>query len=600
MYEIGPSSYITGMAGLQATIATCQRLGMNTIRIASREGWLDQYGRDNRRFHREYVDYVLANTDLTVVLDINHVYYETDGHFDVDGGSVWIQQHWQQVLNWVVTVAQLYANNDRVIIEVFNEYSLSDFWAKAQQALDFIRQYSANFVLFNKWAQPWTQLYDPYDKTVNSYHYYFNPEYWTPAGAEADVQRALNLGLRVLNTEVGAHSSGGPAITAETVAKLNAFLAWCMARGVGNCIWNTNDVQDFPRMEALGLIVPVPPPPPTFLVTVLAVAHGSVTPAPGVYEVASGSAFTVRCTPDAGYRFIRFLVNGVPVAENPVVLTVNQHLTVVPEVGPPAKGILSLHAYVNGNEIATPYEVKDTSDITGVTPATLELDVGPYRVDVTHEGETQSQTVTVLENQTTRADFTFAVPDRAFTVQSTPISGIPITINAQNHVTPVTVQAQEGTTLVVAVPSNVELNGDIYNFDRWADGPTSPTRTIVLAGDVTVTCGYVLQPPQPRAELDIHAFLDDMEVVASFEVVGTGITGAAPAIVEVDPGTYTIRCTLPEALLPPQTQTVTVLEGQTLRVDFLFTTPKPRNRFLQLAAPLAAGIGLIYAGSGRK
>lgn len=266
MNIIGISSYITGMTGLQDVIARCKKLDMNTIGISSRETWLDQKGSSNREFHKEYVDYTLKNTDLNIVLRPNHTYYMTNGHFDVDGGSRWIQNHWEQIINWTIKIAQMYPDNNRILAEVINEYSLTDIWTRSQDALNKIRKVSDISLIFNKWAQPWTKLNDPLDKDYYSYHYYFNDPYWSPSKAEEDMQIALKLGLKIINTEIGANTKGGQSITAAQIAEVNQVLEWCNPKGIGNLLWNTTDDVDFAIMETLGLKLPVTAQPSNYTI----------------------------------------------------------------------------------------------------------------------------------------------------------------------------------------------------------------------------------------------------------------------------------------------------------------------------------------------
>jgi len=232
---------------------------MNTIRIASREAFLSG-GATNRAFHREYTDYILANTNFNVILDLNHIYPPDES------GAVLFRSHLVEIRSFLFEVTRMYANNPRVFIEPINEYVSSDLWTIAQDLMNVIRSAGNNFIILNKWNQSWSGaagLTDPAQNYGISYHYYFN--YWSPSGAEADMQLALNQGLRIVNTEIGANSNGGSAITASEIAELNTFLAWAFVREIGNCLWNTNDDQDFARMESLGLQIPaaapLPPPP---------------------------------------------------------------------------------------------------------------------------------------------------------------------------------------------------------------------------------------------------------------------------------------------------------------------------------------------------
>lgn len=65
----------------------------------------------------------------------------------------------------------------------------------------------------------------------------------------------------------------------------------------------------------------------TVIVTILPVAHATLSPKAGTYPVAVGSTMTFRCTPARGYRFIRWLVNGFANFSNPMTLTIVKDTT---------------------------------------------------------------------------------------------------------------------------------------------------------------------------------------------------------------------------------------------------------------------------------
>lgn len=321
---IGTSSYITSTSGVQSTITTAQNLGMNTMRLASRESWLDTGGSTTRAFKRAYTDYILANTNLNVILDINHMYYTTGGKFDVDGGSAWIQQHWSQIKEWCLQVAQMYNGNDRVIIEPLNEYSLSDFWTKCQEILTYLRSNGiTNPIVFNKWEQPWTKLNDPLEKDYYSYHFYFN--YWSVSGAMSQMNTALSKGLKICNTEVGAHTSGGSSITTALTTELNQFLAQCAALGIGNCLWNTNNNQDFARYVTCGLVIPEisTPTPVYYTLTIQSTPGGITTPEIGSYQIEENYTQVITATPDTGYNFVRWEIDGAQNTNDTITVTMN-------------------------------------------------------------------------------------------------------------------------------------------------------------------------------------------------------------------------------------------------------------------------------------
>jgi hypothetical protein len=72
------------------------------------------------------------------------------------------------------------------------------------------------------------------------------------------------------------------------------------------------------------------------------------------------------------------------------------------------------------------------------------------------------------------------------TVTSEPISGVGFTVDGTPHSTPWSDLLDEGSYTVI-MPST----WGIYDFDEWEDGSTSPSRTISLTADKTITAYYV-------------------------------------------------------------------------------------------------------------
>jgi hypothetical protein len=178
-------------------------------------------------------------------------------------------------------------------------------------------------------------------------------------------------------------------------------------------------------------------------------------------------------------------------------------------------------------------------------------------------------------------------------VTSTPTIGVPITVDGASYTTPTSpLTLQEGTHAIVA-PSNVAIGTDVYNFAQWEDGSTNPSRTINLVADMTITATYQQAPPPPPAKgnIEIHAFLDSQEIVTPYEVTEAAITGNTPDTIALDPATYTVKTTLGTET---KTQTVQVLSGQTVRVDFKFEAPPTPP--LTITPVITATAGLILTG----
>ena len=77
-----------------------------------------------------------------------------------------------------------------------------------------------------------------------------------------------------------------------------------------------------------------------------------------------------------------------------------------PSPPPPRKGILEVHAYADGQEVAAAVKISGVPDVY-TTPFSVELDPGTYTLTATYQNQTQTVTATVAEGEATRVDFQF-------------------------------------------------------------------------------------------------------------------------------------------------------------------------------------------------
>ena len=595
---MGTSGYITSITGCQQVIDMANLLHMRRVRYASREVWLDQAGSSNRAFQKEYVDYILANSDLDVILDLNHVYYTNiNGDFDVDGGSQWILDHMQQIVDWVVTVASWYPNNSRVWFEPFNEYSFSDFWTLCQNVLDELRSRGiASWLIFNKWTQPWSTLNDPYDKYAVSYHYYFDKsptQFWTAAGAIANMRLALNIGLRIVNTEMGANSNGGTAITVAEIAELNATLAWCHIQGIGCCLWNTNNVQDYAIMLDLGLVVPYSE----------AVEEGTLnvdtTPVKGeVYidGVAQGIA-PVNIAVPVGNHTVGFGdVNGY-VTPTPQTITVAAGQT-VPVLGTylRIKHLLAVNSSITG----VPFTVKiEENTLSYQTPFSGQLEEGTYEIEMP------------LNVQVGSDFYVFEVWNGGST---NPLKTIQLLADTDLYATYALIPPEPGTLTIDTAP----VKGEVFvNWSSWGTAPQSrplpPSQYNVSFGNVS---GYDAPPnqaasvysnqttsivgtyssPLPNTTLSIHAISNGLEIVVEGQIRETGQAFTTPAIVQVNAGAYNIEITFNARVYVKQ---AVAIANQTVDVIIIISDGGFNKMWLVPLGLVAVG-GLVMLGGSEE
>jgi len=80
-------------------------------------------------------------------------------------------------------------------------------------------------------------------------------------------------------------------------------------------------------------------------------------------------------------------------------------------------------------------------------------------------------------------------PTHTLSVTSSPIIGVSFTLDGIGHTTPYSTNLNEGTHTVV-MPSTITSGGTTYNFVKWEDGSSNPTRTVNLTTDMTLTAYY--------------------------------------------------------------------------------------------------------------
>ena len=98
--------------------------------------------------------------------------------------------------------------------------------------------------------------------------------------------------------------------------------------------------------------------------------------------------------------------------------------------------------------------------------------------------------VTFTITQDSSITWIWTTSQRSLTVYSSP-SGVSFTANGVSHTTPWSGTYSQGTSVNLVMPS-LYSGGDVrYYWDKWSDGVTSSSRTIVLNSDTTVTGNYI-------------------------------------------------------------------------------------------------------------
>jgi ABC-type Fe3+ transport system substrate-binding protein len=139
----------------------------------------------------------------------------------------------------------------------------------------------------------------------------------------------------------------------------------------------------------------------------------------------------------------------------------------------------------------------------------------------------------------------------ALSVDSSPVSGVTVTVDGVVYESPFTTDLEEGGYSVV-VPDELTVEGVDYTFTGWADGGTNPEKTVSLSADTVLEAIYeavVVDEPddEPPTQVTISGQITDSDsgdpivgatVSIDGETMTTGTDGSYE--VTVDKGTYTV------------------------------------------------------------
>lgn len=243
---IGLSGYPTSTSQIDAIIQVMDENNLNIFRMSFNPEW---FSSKPHPYRANYIQYFLDNSDYTIIVDRNHLYPPTEE------SAQQARNNWETVENSLFEVLGTWPNNNRVAVELINEYVLTDFYPRMQNLVDSIREAGyTNPIVVNKWNQPWTVINDPLDNTYQGYHFYFNS--WSVSGAISQMNNALSRGIKIINTEIGADFNEYNSFTTETVEELNEFIVWCSDQGMGNTVWMNENLNNWQRYQELGLSFP--------------------------------------------------------------------------------------------------------------------------------------------------------------------------------------------------------------------------------------------------------------------------------------------------------------------------------------------------------
>lgn len=234
----GFSGTPTSTANIESIITATHKYHCNAYRISFNPPWYTGTGA-SRPYTPAYVDYLLLHSDFYVIVDRCH-HLQTD---TVD---------WAQLQEATFECLGRWGNNQRVIMEIVNEYVPSDFYARVQAVIDAVRQAGyTNYMLCDHFDTTQQKFNDTLYPVYQGRHPYFNTG--TVSGKWYWIDNFFSMGVTdICNTEAGASSreSGDPSFNSTTIGLLNDWLALSKANNVGNMIWMNHDLNNLPKYES--------------------------------------------------------------------------------------------------------------------------------------------------------------------------------------------------------------------------------------------------------------------------------------------------------------------------------------------------------------
>jgi len=159
---------------------------LNIYRMSFNPEW---FRSKTHPYKENYIEYILDHCDYTIIIDRNHIYPPTED------GARQARNNWNTVENSIFEVLEQWPNNQRVMVELINEYVSNDFYPRMQDLVDQIRDAGyTNPIVANKWNQPWTIIDDPLDNTYQGYHFYFKS--WSVSAAISQMERAMSKDIK--------------------------------------------------------------------------------------------------------------------------------------------------------------------------------------------------------------------------------------------------------------------------------------------------------------------------------------------------------------------------------------------------------------------
>ena len=224
-------------AAVQDVIDLMIQHNLNVYRISCRPSWDE----GSHPYRPELIRYFLdhAPDNMIIIVDANHIVWSQTGEMTQQALDRW-DSHIKPRLRQVI---EDFPNEPRVFVELFNELMVGfdEYYVRAQDLIDYIEGLNLEYypvLVVNKLYTSglnWKTLSYLKNDIYQGYHGYFNDE--TVQGLTNSMQNAVNMGIKIINTEMGPDSRGTDYFDQAKVDALQQFYDNCAQINVGNCFW---------------------------------------------------------------------------------------------------------------------------------------------------------------------------------------------------------------------------------------------------------------------------------------------------------------------------------------------------------------------------
>ena len=196
-----------------------------------------------------YVQYYLTHCNYDLIINYYHNAF----------GTAITNAEWATSTAKALSLLNTFSiYQNRLWLEPCNERTNNDLPTQIQTFITTIRNvgYTCRIIVNRWYSQPWSgfaSITDPLNKFWTGEHHYFNKESepGDPVGetedwAETKEQQALDLGLKLLDTEVGADGDEYPQFSQISVNAVSTYLQWCSDHHIGACVWMLHGTRNYP------------------------------------------------------------------------------------------------------------------------------------------------------------------------------------------------------------------------------------------------------------------------------------------------------------------------------------------------------------------